>query len=93
MTHSPRAIWPRSRTRLTGESQQVAATERQQVSVARLLHTSWGGDPNQRQPYDCATEPAGCVLIVAPFELPARGVLIPLEFDDIPSPLARAMRP
>ncbi len=61
----------------TEEFQQVAATARQQVSVSRFIHTAWDGDPNESRPYDCATEPAGCVLVVAPFELPARGVLVP----------------
>jgi Neocarzinostatin family len=67
----------------TKEFQQVAATANQQVSVSRVLHTAGGGESNETRSYDCATEPAGCVLAVAPFELPARAVLVPLEFDDV----------
>lgn len=37
------------------------------------------------RPYDCAQEPAGCVLAVGPYLLPPRAVLIPLAFQDVPA--------
>ena len=57
----------------------------QTVSVARFLnitHSSSGAAPTGT--YDCATEPAGCVLAVGPVSLPARGVLTTLMFQDVP---------
>lgn len=60
----------------------VPAAEEQTVSVARVIHITRGSpDPNVVRPYDCATEPAGCVLAVGPYELPARAVLVPLDFE------------
>jgi hypothetical protein len=65
----------------------VVATAEQTVSVPRFIRISRGtGDPNTRPPYDCATEPAGCVLAVGPYQLPARAVLVPLTFVDEPVP-------
>lgn len=69
----------------------VAAVEgRQRVSLARVIRITGGsGDPNQIS-YDCAVEPAGCVLAVGPAELPARAVLVPLTFRGgaLPEPVA-----
>jgi hypothetical protein len=70
----------------------VAAVEgTQRVSLARVIRiTRPSGDPNQSADYDCGTEPAGCVLAVGPYELPARAVLVPLSFEDeqLPAPSA-----
>lgn len=54
------------------------------VAVPRTIRAA--GDPNQPEPYDCATEPPGCVLAVAPYEVPVRAVLVPISFADIPLP-------
>jgi hypothetical protein len=59
----------------------VPAEVSQIVSVARFLHISRDPtDPNRTEPYDCATEPAGCGIAVAPYSLPARGVVVPVSF-------------
>jgi len=69
----------------TGESVQVVATAQMQVSVARTLRIARGStETASTVSYDCATEPAGCVLAVGPLALPARAVLVPLTFQDVP---------
>jgi hypothetical protein len=63
----------------------------QSVSLPRVIQIARpSGDPNQAVDYDCATEPAGCVLAVGPYELPARAVVVPLSFRDgeLPEPAA-----
>lgn len=61
----------------------VLATGDDRVSVPRFIDiTARSTDPNVAQRYDCATEPAGCVLAVGPISLPARGVAVPLQFVD-----------
>jgi hypothetical protein len=60
----------------------------QRVALSRLIRvTRSSGAPSQPARYDCATEPAGCVLAVGPYELPARAVLVPVSFRA--APLAR----
>lgn len=60
---------------------QVTAEAMQTVSVARFIHIPrHPSDPNQNVAYDCATEPAGCGIAVAPFSLPATGVFVPVSF-------------
>lgn len=67
----------------SGTEGQVFVQPEQTVSVSRSIGITRGAiDPNRAEPFDCATEPAGCVLAVAPFELPPRGVLVPLTFVD-----------
>jgi hypothetical protein len=67
------------------EPGQVVAQPEQTVSVARTLNIGRGSpDPNVPVPYDCATEPAGCVLAVGVAALPVRAVVVPLEFSDVP---------
>ena len=69
----------------------VDATAHQVVSIARTIDVGRGSaDPNQSRPYDCAVEDAGCVLAVAPYELPARAVLVPLTFRDVPATVPTA---
>lgn len=64
----------------------VRAAAQQAVSVARTIYISRGSDdPNGLRPYDCATEPSGCVLAVGPYEWPLRAVLVPLAFQDVPA--------
>jgi hypothetical protein len=64
----------------------VVATAEQTVALARTIHITNGApDPNVPRAYDCATEPAGCVLAVGPVALPARAVLVDLEFVDGPA--------
>lgn len=66
---------------------QAAAEPHQTVSVSRTIHITRGSDePNTPRPYDCATEPAGCVLIVAPLDMPPQGVAVPLTFRNVPMP-------
>jgi hypothetical protein len=61
------------------------AAERQTVSITRTIHITQGSeDPSSPRPYDCATEEAGCVLVVGPLELPVRAVAVPLTFRDVP---------
>lgn len=73
----------------------VVATPEQTVAVARTIHITGGSpDPNVARAYDCATEPAGCVLAVGPYALPARAVLVDLEFVDlefVDAPVASAV--
>ncbi len=57
----------------------IRATEEQVVSVSRTLQLTTGPEAEF---YDCAREPAGCVLAVGPYELPPRAVLVELEFRD-----------
>lgn len=72
-----------------GVEGQVAASAEQTVSVSRTIQiTRDSADLNQAEPYDCATEPAGCVLAVGPFALPPRAVLVPLTFADDGPPVA-----
>ncbi|HXH58209.1 neocarzinostatin apoprotein domain-containing protein [Iamia sp.] len=72
-----------------GVEGQVAASAEQTVSVSRTLQITRGSaDLNQAEPYDCAIEPAGCVLAVGPFALPPRAVLVPLTFADVGPPVA-----
>lgn len=72
-----------------GVEGQVAASAEQTVSVSRTIQiTRDSADLNQTEPYDCATEPAGCVLAVGPFALPPRAVLVPLTFVDDGPPVA-----
>ena len=71
----------------SGESYQVKARGEQSVSVSRTIRIALGSsEDNTARPFDCATEPAGCVLVVAPFELPVRAVLVPLTFTPDGSP-------
>lgn len=67
-------------------TQVPVATEQQTVSIARTIHITRGvsEDLNSPEPYDCATEEAGCVLVVGPLELPVRAVAVPLTFSDVP---------
>jgi hypothetical protein len=61
----------------------VLATGNDRVSVPRFIDITRGAaDPNVAERYDCATEPAACVLAVGPISLPARGVAVPLQFVD-----------
>jgi hypothetical protein len=65
------------------------ATGNDRVSVPRFIDiTRDAADPNVAEPYDCATELAGCVLAVGPISLPARGVAVPLQFvdEEVPVP-------
>lgn len=65
------------------------ATGDDRVAVPRFIDITRGAaDPNVAEPYDCATEPAGCVLAVGPISLPVRGVAVPLQFVDeaVPEP-------
>jgi hypothetical protein len=64
------------------EPSQVVAASSQLVPVQRFLSISSTADPNQLTRYDCANEPAGCLLGVGPLSLPARGVAVPIEFAD-----------
>ncbi|HEX7133578.1 MAG TPA: neocarzinostatin apoprotein domain-containing protein [Iamia sp.] len=50
----------------------------QEVTVSRFLRVG------SRETYDCATEPAGCILVLGPYRLPATAVAIPLAFADLP---------
>ena len=69
------------------------AMAEQTVAVARTIHIIRGSpDPNVPRAYDCATEPAGCVLAVGPLTLPARAVLVDLDFVDGPVPTGRRRR-
>jgi hypothetical protein len=57
----------------------------QQVAVSRLLRVgSRGGGPGESGTYDCATEPAGCILVLGPYRLPPTAVAVPIEFADLP---------
>lgn len=61
----------------------------QSVSLPRVIQiTRPSGDPNQDVDYDCGSEPAGCVLAVGPYALPARAIVVPLSFRDgeLPQP-------
>jgi hypothetical protein len=67
------------------------AQPEQVVSVGRVIRITRGSpDPNTTTVrYDCATEPAGCVLAVfATYEVPPRAVVVPLAFraDPLPTP-------
>lgn len=63
----------------------VPAAKETTVAVPRFIDiTARSADPNLTQPYDCATEPAGCMLAVGPISLPARGVAVPLQFEAEP---------
>ena len=62
---------------------QVAAELQKQVSVARFIDVARDPGSSDVHPYDCATEPAGCVLAVAPLSAPIRAVLVPIEFRDV----------
>ena len=76
----PRLSWKRPMDRL---ETRVEAMAEQTVAVARTIHITRGSpDPNVPRAYDCATEPAGCVLAVGPLTLPAKAVLVDLEFVD-----------
>jgi hypothetical protein len=58
--------------------------ERMTVSVRRELRLARGAaDPNDlsgQPPYDCATEPAGCVLAIGEQANPRRAAILPLRF-------------
>lgn len=69
---------------------QVAAADVQTVSVSRILHLTHGSpEPDTVRAYDCATEPAGCVVAVGPMAFPVRGVAAPVTFADVPRPEPR----
>ncbi len=53
----------------------VAATEAQRVTVSASLTLA-----GRATPFDCATEPAGCVLAVGALAPSVRGVAVPLDF-------------
>ncbi len=53
------------------------------VSLNRVIRV--GPDP-----YDCATEPPGCVLAVGRYDLPVRAVLVPISFAKAPLPTPEA---
>lgn len=55
----------------------IRAVAEQVVSVSRTIQVFGGSETRF---YDCAREPAGCVLAVGPYALPPRAVLVPLEF-------------
>jgi hypothetical protein len=57
----------------------VLAEEVTVVTVSKTIRV-YGG--TEKPFYDCAWEPAGCVLAVGPYALPPRAVLVPLEFRD-----------
>jgi hypothetical protein len=59
---------------------QLVATAQQTVSVRRVIRISRGADPNLDATYDCALEPAGCVLAVGPVAIPVQAVLVPVRF-------------
>ena len=63
-------------------------TEQMHVRVGRLLRLS--GADSRSEPYDCALEAAGCLLVLAPYSLPGRGIVVPLSFrpDPLPEPVA-----
>lgn len=56
---------------VAGQLPPTPAREEQTISVSRWISDS----------YDCAVEPAGCVLAVGPYEVPVRAVLVPLTFS------------
>jgi hypothetical protein len=57
----------------------------QNVSLARIIRIARGApDPSEPLDYDCATESAGCVLAIGPYDAPVRAVLVPVSFDDEP---------
>lgn len=57
------------------------------VALSRtILITEGAADPDRADSYDCATEPAGCALAVAPYEIPVQAVVVPLTFAAGPMP-------
>jgi hypothetical protein len=68
----------------SGGLAQLTASE-QAVRVQRVIHITRGSpDPNQVRTYDCAVEPAGCVLAVGPLTIPVRAALVAVTFQDVP---------
>jgi hypothetical protein len=60
----------------------ASVREVQTVAVRRIIRvTRSSANPNTSVPFDCATEPVGCVLAVGSGTLPTRGALVPIEFD------------
>ncbi len=64
--------------RLSTSDSYVEVAARRTVEARRVIHLA--------EPFDCATEPAGCVLAVGNNDLPARAVLTPLTFRPVPMP-------
>jgi hypothetical protein len=63
----------------------------QSVSLPRVIQiTRPSRDPNQAVDYDCASEPAGCVLAIGSYERPVGAVVVPVSFRDgeLPEPAA-----
>lgn len=78
-------------TRPDGTPRPDVTEGEQQVAVSRFLHVAQDdADLNVRTPYDCATEPAGCILVLAPFRLPPTAVAMALGFADAPVALPAA---
>lgn len=64
----------------------LAARDSQTVSVSRTIAIY--REPPRAEPYDCATEPAGCVLAIAAQGRYLPPVVAPIEFVDAPIPVA-----
>ncbi len=65
-------------------------SDTQQVAVRRIIRLPQeaNAEDDQGGPWDCATEPAGCALVVGNNSLPATGVGVPVTFsaDGLPTP-------
>ncbi len=63
----------------------LSAANGLRVSVSRILSiTRDSGDANVPEPYDCATESAGCILVVGDVDNPSLEAAASLEFVDVP---------
>jgi hypothetical protein len=84
---------PQAVQRLGSDTDVAAAAVEgvQRVALSRVIRISGESrDPNRPSRYDCAAQPAGCVLAVGPYELPVRAVLVPVSFRPGPLPLPAA---
>jgi hypothetical protein len=72
----------------SGGDQELSAD--QDAAVRRVIRLPRESTPEDDQggPYDCATEPAGCALVVANNTPPATGVGVAVSFarDELPTP-------
>lgn len=64
----------------------AATTSETEFTVARILSLPVASSDWGPAPFDCATEPAGCVIAVGEQSPPHRGVAVPFEFGDVPMP-------
>jgi hypothetical protein len=64
----------------------AATTSETEFTVARTLSLPVASSDWEPAPFDCATEPAGCVIAVGEQSPPHRGVAVPIEFGDVPMP-------